>query len=65
MDLTGAVWRKASRSGSNGTHCVEAAARDQAVAVRDSKDRTGPALAVGERGWRTFLSAVKGGRLGL
>lgn len=26
MDLTGARWRKVSRSASNGTHCVEVAA---------------------------------------
>ncbi|WP_083471656.1 DUF397 domain-containing protein [Kibdelosporangium phytohabitans] len=43
-DLGNARWRKSSRSGGNGGQCVEVALVDGAIAVRDSKDPTGPAL---------------------
>ena len=62
MDLTGATWRTSSRSGTNGGHCVEVAAVDRPVAVRDSKDRTGPVLAFGDRDWATFVQTAKAGR---
>lgn len=43
MDLTGAIWRKAARSGNNGGNCVEVASNlPGVVAIRDSKDRSGP-----------------------
>ncbi|WP_413231998.1 DUF397 domain-containing protein [Micromonospora rifamycinica] len=29
------------------------------VAVRDSKDKTGPTLAFDARGWRTFVDSLK------
>jgi hypothetical protein len=46
MDLTHAEWRKSSRSGGNGGQCVEVACNlPGIVAVRDSKDPAGPALA--------------------
>ncbi len=45
MDLTGAEWRKASFSGSNGGNCVEVARNlPGIVAVRDSKDLDRPPL---------------------
>ena len=44
-DLTDAVWRVSSYTGTNGGNCVEVAANlPGVVAVRDSKDREGPAL---------------------
>ena len=59
MDLTNAEWRKSSFSGSNGGGCVEVARNlPGVVAVRDSKDREGPALGLHPRrmarfpGWR-------------
>jgi hypothetical protein len=61
MDLTGAVWRKSSRSGSNGGQCVEIAKRLGYVAVRDSKDPDGPALAFSRLAWRTFTTRLKDG----
>lgn len=59
-DLTGAVWRKSTRSGDNGGACVEVATNlPGIVAVRDSKDPTGPALVIAQPTWRCFLSLVK------
>ncbi|MEV1317173.1 DUF397 domain-containing protein [Micromonospora arborensis] len=44
-DLTGARWRKSTRSGGNGGECVEVADNlPGVVAVRDSKDPHGTAL---------------------
>jgi hypothetical protein len=60
MDLTNAEWHKSSFSGSNGGGCVEVA-RNQlgVVAVRDSKDREGPALVFTPDEWRAFLDGVR------
>ncbi|SCL33696.1 protein of unknown function [Micromonospora pallida] len=45
MDLTGAIWRKSTRSGNGGSTCVEVATNlPDVVGVRDSKDRQGPML---------------------
>jgi hypothetical protein len=55
-----AVWRTSSRSGSNGA-CVEVAEFDGAVAVRDSRDRTGPVLVFGSAAWAAFIAAAKDG----
>ena len=57
-DLTGAHWRKSSRSANEG-NCVEVA--DNLVGVvglRDSKDPTGPALVVDTDTWRRFLAII-------
>ncbi|WP_089154746.1 DUF397 domain-containing protein [Micromonospora sp. NBS 11-29] len=59
MDLTGANWRKSTRSGSNQGACVEVADNlPGVVGVRDSKDPTGPALAFEPAAWRTFVATV-------
>jgi hypothetical protein len=47
-------WRTSSYSGGNGD-CVEVAATPDAVLVRDSKDRSGPALTIPTPAWRAFL----------
>jgi hypothetical protein len=60
MDLTSAEWRKSSFSGSNGGGCVEVARNvPGVVAVRDSKDRQGPALVFTPGEWRAFLDGVR------
>jgi Domain of unknown function (DUF397) len=63
MDLTGALWRTSSRSSANGGQCVEVAANlPGIVAVRDSKNPGGPALAFTRAGWQAFVSQVKVGQ---
>jgi hypothetical protein len=60
MDLLHAVWRKSSYSGSE-TNCVEVAEFDHAVAVRDSKNPSGPALIFGPLAWTAFVATLKQG----
>jgi hypothetical protein len=65
-DLTGAVWRKSTRSGNGGSDCVEVAKNlPDVVGVRDSKDRSGPVLAFDPRAWADFLRGVKSGEFDL
>jgi hypothetical protein len=59
MDMNRFTWRKSSYSGNNGGNCVEVAATSKVVAVRDSKDATGPKLAFDPDAWRTFAAKVK------
>jgi hypothetical protein len=60
--LNGAVWRKASRSnGNGGNNCVEVAFLGTEVAVRDSKDRSGPALLFTQAEWTAFVGSTKDG----
>lgn len=62
VDLCRAVWRKSSRSGGNGGQCVEVAANlPGVVAIRDSKDPTGPKLIFTLAEWRAFVSGVRDG----
>jgi hypothetical protein len=60
--LNDAVWKKASRSnGNGGSNCVEVAFLDTGVAVRDSKDRSGPALMFTSAEWTAFVDSAKDG----
>lgn len=59
-DMTGAKWRKSSRSGVNGGSCVEVADNlPGRVLVRDTKDRDGGTLAFGSEAWRAFVGMAK------
>jgi Domain of unknown function (DUF397) len=53
------TWRKASFSGNGGSDCVEVAGHGDQVLVRDTKDRTGPALQFSPAAWRRFAVQVK------
>lgn len=56
-------WRKSSYSNGMGGECVEVAASDQGVAVRDSKDPHGPRIALRAPVWGDFVTALRQGRL--
>lgn len=61
-DLAPAVWRKSTFSSSEGANCVEVAdLPDGGRSVRDSKDRTGPALRFTAAEWAAFTSGVRAG----
>lgn len=51
-------WRKSSYSGQGNT-CVEVAASQETVSVRDSKNLDGPPLRFSARQWRRFTDRVK------
>ncbi|MFY1703626.1 DUF397 domain-containing protein [Micromonospora sp. WMMA1923] len=58
-DLTGAIWRKSTRS-NNGGDCVEVADNlPGIVGLRDSKDPTGQALTFEPASWAHFVAGVK------
>ncbi|MEU1251584.1 DUF397 domain-containing protein [Micromonospora arida] len=58
MELTGARWRKSTRSNGSGGNCVEVAGNlPGLVAVRDSKDPTGPVLLFPPDAWRAFVGS--------
>lgn len=56
-DLSHAAWRKSTHSGSG--NCIETAGLPGAVAVRDSADPRGPALAFAARVWTAFTATLK------
>jgi hypothetical protein len=65
VDLSRAVWRKSTRSDSNG-QCTEVALNlPGIVAVRDSKDPNGAALVFTPNDWRAFIQGVKDGEFDL
>ena len=57
-------WRTSSRSNGQG-QCVQVARLDHAVAVRDSKDPTGPVLAFTPTEWAAFIAGAKDGEFDL
>ncbi|RZT83049.1 uncharacterized protein DUF397 [Micromonospora violae] len=60
VDLTGASWRKSTRSAGNGGECVEVAGNlPGVVAVRDSKDPHGPALTFTPAAWASFVRGTR------
>jgi uncharacterized protein DUF397 len=61
--LGAAAWRKSSYSGDTGGDCVEVAAHPCRIAVRDSKNPDGPALAVTPAAFAAFVTAAAEGGL--
>lgn len=59
VDLSKATWTKSSHSEASG--CVEVAFVDGAIAVRDSKDRSGPTLIYTPTEWEAFVGGVRDG----
>lgn len=58
--VTGATWRKSSRSSGSG-NCVELSIAATNTAVRDTKDRDGGTLSFSAKAFAAFLSATKAG----
>ncbi|MEU4835629.1 DUF397 domain-containing protein [Streptosporangium sp. NPDC023615] len=62
-DLSAAEFHKSSRSG-GGDNCVEVATNVPGlVAVRDSKDPSGPTLTFSPTTWNTFLAGIRSGEI--
>ncbi|MEU7571179.1 DUF397 domain-containing protein [Micromonospora sp. NPDC049240] len=58
--MTGAQWRKSTKSGNNGGSCVEVADNlPGVVLVRDTKDRDGGTLTFGPASWQSFVKLAK------
>ena len=57
----GPGWRSSSFSQGADSTCVEVAAYDRAIAVRDSKNPAGPVLRFSVAEWRAFLQGVRAG----
>jgi hypothetical protein len=65
-NLSQAIWRKASYSSGQGGACVEVARNlPGVVAVRDSKDPSGPALTFTTDEWRDFIAGASAGEFDL
>ncbi|MBB2910677.1 hypothetical protein FHS43_001940 [Streptosporangium becharense] len=61
-ELSTAEWRKSTLSGDDGSDCVEVAVLSTGHrALRDSKNRTGPALLLTPGQWTAFLTGVRNG----
>ncbi|WP_329122954.1 DUF397 domain-containing protein [Streptomyces sp. NBC_01465] len=59
-DLSAAVWRKSSRSNTQGGDCVEVAdGHPTLVPVRDSKRPHSPAIHIPAAAWTAFLDLIK------
>jgi hypothetical protein len=50
------AWFKSSYSGGDGDDCVEVATCPNTVHIRDSKDKTGPQLALSPAAWSAFTA---------
>ncbi|MEU5995812.1 DUF397 domain-containing protein [Spirillospora sp. NPDC047418] len=59
MDLNGLTWRKAMKSGENGGACVELTSASNVIAIRDSKDPSGPKLIIDREDFVRFTASLK------
>jgi hypothetical protein len=62
--MTALEWRKATKSQGSG-NCVEVAASDGSICVRDSKDPDGPVLRFTPGEWTAFLDGAMQGEFDL
>jgi hypothetical protein len=61
-DFSTVHWRKSSRSAQDeNSECVELAAIERQVAVRDSKDPNGPKLMLTRAQWNALSGRIKDG----
>jgi hypothetical protein len=65
IDLSNAQWKKSTRSGPYSDNCVEVAFVGDAIAVRDSKDTSGPVLLFTQGEWDAFVGGAKDGEFDL
>ncbi|KOT29127.1 hypothetical protein ADK41_35020 [Streptomyces caelestis] len=54
------AWSKSSYSAGDGGECVEVAAGNGGVYVRDSKDKAGPVVDLAPRAWAEFIGFAAG-----
>lgn len=54
------AWRKSSYSGGEGGNCVETAASEQTIHIRDSKSLCSPEITASPRAWTAFLAHISG-----
>ncbi|MCX4591252.1 DUF397 domain-containing protein [Streptomyces sp. NBC_01549] len=59
MNTTELAWFKSSYSTNEGGECLEIATAPTTVHIRDSKNLTGPTLAVTPTTWTAFLRTVR------
>jgi hypothetical protein len=65
VNLEGAQWRMSNRGGPSSDNRVEVAFVDDAIAVRDSKNPTGPVLLFTQSEWDAFVEGAKDGEFDL
>jgi uncharacterized protein DUF397 len=58
-DLTNARWRRSSFTNNGGGNCVEIALVEPAAAIRDSKNRGGGTLLIGDHAWQQLRLSVR------
>lgn len=58
---TNTGWRKSTYSQNNGGQCVEVAGIGGRIAVRDSKDNSGPVLEFAVSDWTSFADCIRSG----
>ena len=55
------TWRTSTRTGNGSGNCVEVGTCTHTVAVRDTKDRSGPTLTADRPQWTGFVAGLKSG----
>lgn len=59
MEVADLKWRTASYSSNGGGNCIEVADHDNAVLVRDTKNRAGVILRFSPAAWRRYVVQVR------